>query len=71
MLEAVQSVHAKIDKVVDGGISPNNIFVCGFSQGGFSLSLLPSIFALDLYIKLLYDSFFLLLLTPCRCLDIG
>ncbi|XP_038880927.1 carboxylesterase SOBER1-like [Benincasa hispida] len=34
VLEAVQSVHAKIDKVVDGGISPNNIFVCGFSQGG-------------------------------------
>lgn len=38
VLEAVQSVHAKIDKVVDGGINPNNIFVCGFSQGGFSLS---------------------------------
>lgn len=38
VLEAVKSVHAKIDKVVDSGINPNNIFVCGFSQGGLDLS---------------------------------
>ncbi|XP_022132897.1 carboxylesterase SOBER1-like [Momordica charantia] len=34
VLEAVQRVHAMIDDVVDGGINPNNIFICGFSQGG-------------------------------------
>lgn len=38
VLEAVQRVHAMIDDVVDGGINPNNIFICGFSQGGLSLS---------------------------------
>ncbi|ONK70275.1 uncharacterized protein A4U43_C05F32050 [Asparagus officinalis] len=34
VLEAVQNVHAVIDKEVAAGISPENIFVCGFSQGG-------------------------------------
>ncbi|XP_072968544.1 probable carboxylesterase Os04g0669500 [Typha angustifolia] len=32
--KAVQKVHAMIDKEVTAGISPENIFVCGFSQGG-------------------------------------
>ncbi|XP_078154744.1 uncharacterized protein LOC144550630 [Carex rostrata] len=32
--QAVQKVHAIIDKEVQNGISPHNIFVCGFSQGG-------------------------------------
>ncbi|KAF3335147.1 hypothetical protein FCM35_KLT19654 [Carex littledalei] len=34
VIEAVQKVHAIIDKEVQNGISPRNIFVCGFSQGG-------------------------------------
>lgn len=38
--KAVQKVHAMIDKEVTAGISPENIFVCGFSQGGrYSLIL--------------------------------
>lgn len=34
VLEAVQKVHAIIDKEVASGIDPENIFICGFSQGG-------------------------------------
>ncbi|KAL9452072.1 hypothetical protein AB3S75_007967 [Citrus x aurantiifolia] len=34
LLKAVQNVHAMIDKEVAAGIDPNNVFVCGFSQGG-------------------------------------
>ncbi|XP_077217342.1 putative carboxylesterase SOBER1-like [Tasmannia lanceolata] len=34
VLEAVQNVHAMIDNEVAAGTSPENIFVCGFSQGG-------------------------------------
>ncbi|KAJ0989826.1 hypothetical protein J5N97_008182 [Dioscorea zingiberensis] len=34
VLKAVENVHAMIDKEVAAGISPENIFVCGFSQGG-------------------------------------
>ncbi|KAG1327173.1 Lysophospholipase [Cocos nucifera] len=34
LLGAVQKVHAMIDKEVAAGISPENIFICGFSQGG-------------------------------------
>ncbi|KAJ4981242.1 hypothetical protein NE237_032079 [Protea cynaroides] len=34
LLKAVHNVHAMIDKEVAGGINPENIFVCGFSQGG-------------------------------------
>ncbi|KAK1317632.1 hypothetical protein QJS10_CPA05g00969 [Acorus calamus] len=34
LLKAVENVHAKIDKEVASGTSPENIFVCGFSQGG-------------------------------------
>ncbi|KAJ4778731.1 Acyl-protein thioesterase 1 [Rhynchospora pubera] len=34
VIEAVQKVHAMIDKEVENGISPENVFVCGFSQGG-------------------------------------
>lgn len=38
MLKAVQNVHAMIDKEVAAGTDPKNVFVCGFSQGGLSLS---------------------------------
>ncbi|KAL9455622.1 hypothetical protein AB3S75_004944 [Citrus x aurantiifolia] len=34
LLKAVQNVHAMIDKEVAAGIDPNNVFICGFSQGG-------------------------------------
>lgn len=34
VLRAVQKVHAMIDKELDAGTSPNNVFICGFSQGG-------------------------------------
>ncbi|RCV15108.1 hypothetical protein SEVIR_3G033066v4 [Setaria viridis] len=34
VLKAVENVHAMIDKEVADGIHPDNIFVCGFSQGG-------------------------------------
>ncbi|XP_027338754.1 probable carboxylesterase SOBER1-like [Abrus precatorius] len=34
LLKAVKNVHATIDKEIDAGTNPNNIFICGFSQGG-------------------------------------
>lgn len=34
VLKAVQNVHAVIDREIAAGTSPNNVFVCGFSQGG-------------------------------------
>ncbi|KAK4707566.1 hypothetical protein R3W88_028491 [Solanum pinnatisectum] len=34
LLKAVKNVHAMIDKEIEAGTNPNNIFVCGFSQGG-------------------------------------
>ncbi|KAG8385800.1 hypothetical protein BUALT_Bualt03G0082900 [Buddleja alternifolia] len=34
ILKAVQNVHAMIDKEIAAGTNPNNVFVCGFSQGG-------------------------------------
>lgn len=34
VLKAVRNVHAMIDKEVAAGTHPDNIFVCGFSQGG-------------------------------------
>uniref|UniRef100_I1MR14 Phospholipase/carboxylesterase/thioesterase domain-containing protein n=1 Tax=Glycine max TaxID=3847 RepID=I1MR14_SOYBN len=34
LLKAVRNVHATIDKEIAAGINPNNIFICGFSQGG-------------------------------------
>ncbi|KAH9609605.1 hypothetical protein KSS87_014077 [Heliosperma pusillum] len=34
LMKAVKNVHAMIDKEVAAGVSPDNIFVCGFSQGG-------------------------------------
>lgn len=34
VLKAVQKVHTMIDKEVAAGTNPNNVFVCGFSQGG-------------------------------------
>ena len=39
VLKAVQNVHAMINKEVAAGTDPKNVFVCGFSQGGLSLSL--------------------------------
>ncbi|GAB2298944.1 hypothetical protein Dimus_033020 [Dionaea muscipula] len=34
VLKAVKNVHAIIDAEIASGTSPDNIFVCGFSQGG-------------------------------------
>ncbi|KAL5576319.1 hypothetical protein UlMin_018018, partial [Ulmus minor] len=34
LLKAVQNVHKIIDKEIAAGTNPNNVFVCGFSQGG-------------------------------------
>ncbi|CAK7351577.1 unnamed protein product [Dovyalis caffra] len=34
LLKAVRHVHTMIDKEIAAGINPENIFVCGFSQGG-------------------------------------
>ncbi|KAJ3678426.1 hypothetical protein LUZ60_002229 [Juncus effusus] len=34
VIEAVKNVHAMIDKEVENGMNPENIFICGFSQGG-------------------------------------
>lgn len=34
VLKAVTNVHAMIDKEIAAGMSPENIFICGFSQGG-------------------------------------
>ena len=42
VLKAVQNVHAMIDKEIAAGTDPNNVFVCGFSQGG-----LPFLIALQ------------------------
>lgn len=39
LLKAVKNVHAMIDKEIEAGTNPNNVFVCGFSQGGLSRSL--------------------------------
>ncbi|ESQ30403.1 hypothetical protein EUTSA_v10011887mg [Eutrema salsugineum] len=34
VLKAVKNVHAVIDKEIAGGINPENVYICGFSQGG-------------------------------------
>ncbi|OAY25864.1 probable carboxylesterase SOBER1-like [Manihot esculenta] len=34
LLKAVRNVHAMIDQEIAAGTNPNNVFVCGFSQGG-------------------------------------
>ncbi|KAL8161984.1 hypothetical protein V2J09_013473 [Rumex salicifolius] len=34
LLKAVKNVHAMIDKEIAAGTNPDNVFVCGFSQGG-------------------------------------
>lgn len=34
VLRAVQNVHRMIDKEIDSGTNPKDIFICGFSQGG-------------------------------------
>ncbi|XP_062088245.1 probable carboxylesterase SOBER1-like [Humulus lupulus] len=34
LVKAVKNVHKMIDKEIAAGTNPNNIFVCGFSQGG-------------------------------------
>lgn len=38
LLKAVRNVHKMIDKEIAAGTNPKNVFVCGFSQGGLSLS---------------------------------
>lgn len=38
LLKAVQNVHKMIDKEIAAGTNPNNVFLCGFSQGGLFLS---------------------------------
>ena len=39
VLKAVKHVHAMLDKELAAGTNANNVFVCGESQGGLSLSL--------------------------------
>lgn len=34
LLKAVQNIHKMIDKEIAVGTNPENVFVCGFSQGG-------------------------------------
>ncbi|KAK9935924.1 hypothetical protein M0R45_012797 [Rubus argutus] len=34
LLKAVKNVHKMIDEEIAAGTNPNNVFVCGFSQGG-------------------------------------
>lgn len=36
VLKAVKNVHAMINKEIAAGTSPENIFLCGLSQGGRS-----------------------------------
>ncbi|ESQ50506.1 hypothetical protein EUTSA_v10023148mg, partial [Eutrema salsugineum] len=35
VVKAVKNVHAVIDKEIAGGINPENVYICGFSQGAF------------------------------------
>lgn len=45
LLKAVEKVHSMIDKELAAGTDPKNVFVCGFSQGGFlPLSIYCSIY---------------------------
>lgn len=39
LLKAVKNVHKMIDEEIAAGTNPNNVFVCGFSQGGLSFPL--------------------------------
>ena len=39
IMKAVKSVHAMIDTEISSGTEPENIFICGFSQGGKQHSL--------------------------------
>jgi lysophospholipase-2 len=34
VLEAVKNVHAIIDQEIAEGTNPENVFICGLSQGG-------------------------------------
>ncbi|KAL2641905.1 hypothetical protein R1flu_009492 [Riccia fluitans] len=43
VMKAVESVHSMINKEVAAGVSPDRIFLCGFSQGG-ALSLASALF---------------------------
>lgn len=43
LLKAVKHVHAMLDKELAAGTNPSDVFVCGESQGGWSLSLTLSI----------------------------
>ena len=39
IMKAVKIVHSMIDKEISAGTEPENIFICGFSQGGKQHSL--------------------------------
>lgn len=39
LLKAVHNIHKMIDKEIAVGTNPENVFICGFSQGGLFLSL--------------------------------
>ena len=74
----MQHVHAMIDKEIASGINPDNVFICGFSQGGLSLSLSVCDAFLSLRLHALIQAFFMLscqldekLCEFCRCLDVG
>ncbi|KAL3678104.1 hypothetical protein R1sor_021060 [Riccia sorocarpa] len=43
VMKTVESVHAMINKEVEAGVSPDKIFLCGFSQGG-ALTLASALF---------------------------
>lgn len=57
LLKAVKNVHKMIDKELAAGTNPDNVFVCGFSQGGlvFFLSCFCSALYLSDILKLLFQ----------------
>ncbi|KAG6416465.1 hypothetical protein SASPL_123895 [Salvia splendens] len=41
-MKAVKKIHGMIDKEIAAGTNPNNVFICGFSQGGaLTLASIP------------------------------
>lgn len=45
LLKPVKNVHKMIDNETEAGTNPSNVLVCGFSQGGRSLSLCTHIYS--------------------------
>lgn len=66
LLKAVRNVHAMIDKEVAAGIDPNNVFVCGFSQGGLSFTHAEK---RNCWFAILIASYMKNIF--CRCLNFG